>query len=68
MLTVKPLRRLFVINGKKCVDPNPTWTIAEVQKFYATQYPDILNCELGEPEMKNELLTFTFTKTVAVKG
>ena len=68
MLVVKPLKRVFLINGKKFVDPNATWQVSEVQKFYATQFPDILNCDITEPEIKNEIQTFKFTKTVAVKG
>ena len=72
MLQKVELVRKFVVerNGKKITvkDPNPNMTLDEVRKFLAITYPDILNCAIGTPEIKNEVLIYNFKSAVAVKG
>lgn len=66
------LKREFEITkGSKTItipDPNPNLSVEEIKKFLAISYPEILNCSIGTPEIKNEVARYSFSGTVATKG
>lgn len=68
---VEITRQFLVEKGGKKIsvkDPNPNLTLEEVKKYLSITYPEILNCSVGNPEIKNEVSTFTFKANVATKG
>ena len=70
-LKVIQLKRKFIVkkNGNpiEIDDPNPNFTLAEVQKFLAITYPEIINTMIDGPEIKNEVQLYTFDTAKAIK-
>ena len=72
MAKVKSLIRTFEVkhNGEVITldDPNPDFTIEEVQKFYSSVYPEIINSAFAEPEIKDDKITYKVSTVTGTKG
>ena len=53
-------------------DPNPNFTLAEVQKFLSIQYPEITNSSTHGPIIQNiegkDVQVFSYEASAGVKG
>jgi len=49
-------------------DPNDTFTIAEVQNFYAGTYPILTNAKITGPDIKDDEAQYRFESTMGTKG
>lgn len=71
-LTIKNVTRKFKVSddNKAMVldDPNATFTIEEVKKFYSGQYPEITNSSIDGPKIVNDEYVYTFNQSVGTKG
>ena len=72
MVEVVKLKRVFVVNhnGKniEVQDPNPDMTVPEIQKFLSGLYPSVTNATAAQPQIKDEIITYTFATTFKDKG
>lgn len=66
------LQRVFLhkVNGQelRLNDPNPNFTPADVQHFYAGTYPILTNAKLIGPEVRDDEVQFRFESTIGTKG
>ena len=66
------LPRIFLHkeNGQeiRLTDPNDTFTIAEVQNFFAGTYPVLTNAKITGPEIKDDEVQYRFESTMGNKG
>jgi len=49
-------------------DPNDTFTIAEVQNFYAGTYPILTNAKITGPDIKDDEAQYRFESTMGTNG
>jgi len=72
MIEVISVKRKFVVKkGGKLIeidDPNPDFTLAEVRKFLAGSYPDIVNGTIEGPEIKDDCHIYTFSTAIGTNG
>lgn len=59
------LPRVFEYNGEILPDPNPEMRVEQVKQFYASKYPEIINCIAGQPVIKENELKYQFKGKVA---
>ena len=66
------LPRIFLHkeNGQeiRLTDPNGTFTITEVQNFYAGTYPILTNAKITGPEIRDDEAQYRFESTMGTKG
>lgn len=71
-MKVMILPRIFLHkeNGQeiRLPDPNDTFTIAEVQNFFAGTYPILTNAKITGPDIKNDEAQYRFESTMGTKG
>lgn len=71
-MTAKALVREFrITRGTDKIilaDPNPEMTPSEVMQFYSTQYPELTNGSVSNPEVKATKMIYDFSTTVGKKG
>lgn len=67
-LLVKALVRVFVFNGMRLPDPDPTMSPAKVKDFFAAMYPELINAEVLGPVEKTGELEFEFRRSTGTKG
>jgi PRTRC genetic system protein C len=72
MMKAMILPRIFLHreNGQeiRLTDPNGTFTIADVQNFYAATYPILTNAKITGPEIKHDEAQYRFESTMGTKG
>lgn len=68
MIQSTRLPRLFVIDGIKIPDPNPSLNLDEVKELLLPIYPSLINARGHEKKLTDEAEIFTFTTTFAPKG
>lgn len=68
--TILPRVFLHKTNGQelRLNDPNPNFTAADVQHFYAGTYPVLTNAKLIGPEIKDKEAVYRFESTIGTKG
>jgi PRTRC genetic system protein C len=68
--TTLPRVFLHKANGQdiRLADPNPAFTPADVQHFYAGTYPILTNAKLIGPEVKDNEVQYRFESTIGTKG
>jgi len=67
-LEVKPIKRVFKYHGVTLPDPNPALGIDGVRDVLANTHPDIANAAIDGPVIKGEVHTYTFVRSIGVKG
>lgn len=73
-LTTTGLRRVFLMKKKGddkpigLPDPGPTWSADRVREFYCSQYPELANCTVQGPTVKDDKVIYEFTTVIAEKG
>ena len=67
-LIAKTISRTFKFNGMNLTDPSAEMDIESVKRFYANQYPELLNSVVEGPVTKNAVSTYTFIRAVGAKG
>jgi PRTRC genetic system protein C len=60
--------RVFTYNGIVLPDPSPEMSVEDVRDFYATQYPELANAAIEEPEPAGKATKHAFTRKVGTKG
>jgi len=65
---VQKLERVFLFNGAKLPDPNPTFTVEQVRDMYVNTYPELATAAVQGPSPVNGTMQYTFTRAVGVKG
>ena len=72
MIETKALERKFVIKvkGKDITidDPNPKFTLKEVQKHLSAIYPQITSGSIGTPKIKDDIQIFNISQFAGTKG
>lgn len=68
MIKVEPLSRVFVFNGAKLPDPNPSLTVEQVRDVYVNTYPELATAAVEGPSPVNGTMQYTFTRAVGAKG
>jgi len=67
-IEAKKLTRVFTFNGVNLPDPGEAFSPEEVKELYSNQYPDLVTAIVGEPSIKDDVATYTFTRNVGTKG
>ena len=67
-IKVNEIVRTFNFNGASLPDPNPAASLDTVRDLLAGTYPEIATAALDGPKGKGHQHTYTFTKSVGVKG
>lgn len=67
-LIAKTITRSFKFNGLTLGDPSPEMDIESVKRFYANQYPELLNSVVEGPVTKGAAAAYTFIRAVGAKG
>ena len=67
-LIAKTISRTFKFNGMTLADPSPEMDMETVKRFYANQYPELLNSTVEGPVTKGTVSTYTFIRAVGAKG
>lgn len=62
------IKRSFKYNGLTLTDPLAEKTADQVRKFYASQFPELINSVVEGPVTKNGVSTYTFIRAVGSKG
>lgn len=60
--------RKFTYNGVDLPDPNPTLSVTDVQSILANTHAEIANAAVDGPNVKGNVHTYTFVKSVGTKG
>lgn len=60
----------FEKNGTKVKlsDPNPTFTVEEVLRFYAPQYPYLVTALVDTPKPEGDTLVYNITTSVGTNA
>lgn len=67
-LIAQLISRAFKFNGMNLTDPSPEMDLESVKRFYANQYPELLNSVVEGPVTKGTVSTYTFIRAVGSKG
>ena len=67
-LIAKTITRSFVFNGMTLADPGPEMDTESVKRFFASQFPELLNSAIEGPVTKGAVSTYTFVRAVGAKG
>lgn len=69
VLEVKEVKRVFMWDGEKLEDPNPSLAPDEVMGFYSMRYPGMTTATIGQPTVnKKGELEFEIEQTLGTKG
>jgi PRTRC genetic system protein C len=49
-------------------DPNPSFTVSEVVRFYSNQYPELTTAAVGAPKVEGDKAVYNFETTVGTNG
>lgn len=55
--------RIFKYKDRTLTDPAPGLPVAQAIKAYQDQYPEMVNCTIGEPVLDTEKSTVTYAIT-----
>jgi len=67
-IKINAIVRTFHFNGAKLPDPNPAASLDTVRDLLAGTYPEIATASLEGPKGKGHQHSYTFVKSVGVKG
>lgn len=67
-LVVAKMTRLFLFNGIRLPDPNPTMNVDDVKAMYAAQYPELATAIVNGPEAVGDKMRYTFDRAIGSKG
>lgn len=71
-MKVNVLKRVFLHkeNGQeiRLNDPNESFTVTDVQNFFAGTYPVLTNAKVIGPEIKDDEVQYRFESTMGTKG
>lgn len=67
-MQVVALKRVFILNGTRLVDPDPAKSPAAIKDFYAGMYPELVNAEISSAREEGEDLVYEFKRTTGTKG
>jgi PRTRC genetic system protein C len=67
-ITVTKMTRLFLFNGIRLPDINPSMTVDEVKALYAAQYPELATAVVNGPEAVGDKMRYTFERAIGSKG
>ena len=65
---VEQLVRQFKFGDKVLDDPNPDWNTKQVIDFYTGTYPEMVNANLQEPEIKGNKMVYSIEIKTGTKG
>jgi PRTRC genetic system protein C len=68
MIETKAIIRKFIYNGTELPDPNPAATIEGVRDILASTHAEIATAAIDGPDIKGEVHTYTFVRSVGTKG
>ena len=68
MAVITALKRVFVVDGTRIDDPNPSWTIDEVRKFLMAEYPELTNADVEGPTYEEDCAVYEFSGKIGGKG
>lgn len=66
-LSLKPMHREFLLDGRKVADPDPNLSIDEVRSFLSGTYAELNNASYDE-EVHGATRRITFRTAVGTKG
>jgi PRTRC genetic system protein C len=67
-MKVETLNRVFIFNGVKLPDPDPSMKVEGVRDMYVATYPELATATVEGPSPLNGAMQYTFTRAVGVKG
>ncbi|RXV64496.1 PRTRC system protein C [Burkholderia stabilis] len=67
-ISISALVREFTYNGMALMDPGPAFSADQVRDMYAAQYPELTTAVVDGPEMKGEVMRYTFVRAAGAKG
>ncbi|MGN6554888.1 MAG: PRTRC system protein C [Verrucomicrobiota bacterium] len=62
------ITRVFVYNGTKLPDPNPSASVDQVRDILSANYAEIANAAIDGPKINGSEHTYTFVRSVGEKG
>lgn len=65
--TVDGLKRIFMHDNKKLEDI-PNMSLEQIKDFYSNQFPELNNANISGPEVKENVLVYTFSNKIGTKG
>jgi len=65
---IQTLQRIFKLGSITIDDPNPNFSIKEVQEFYSGKYPELINASIPSPIYEGEQAIYEFKTNLGKKG
>lgn len=62
------LKRVFMFNGERLIDIEPTMSPTEIRDFYALQYPELSIAAIVQGAVTEDTISYVFEKQVGTKG
>ena len=67
-MSLQPAPRRFVFQGSDLPDPDPSLSVADIQRIYSTRFPELTTAAVEKPKVENGVVTYTFVRAVGAKG
>lgn len=66
-MEITGIKRVFIFDGNDLADPNPDYTVKQVQSFYTPQHAELTSA-IHTMELKDGVATYTFKTKLGTKG
>ncbi|MGU7775654.1 PRTRC system protein C [Burkholderia sp. MR1-5-21] len=67
-ISIAAVVREFLYNGMALMDPGPAFSPDQVRDLYTAQYPELTTAAVDGPEIKGEVVSYTFVLAAGAKG
>ena len=67
-LTVATMPRVFIYNGQKLPDPDPSLSPQRVKAVHAVTYPKLATATIDGPAVKDGTMEYRYAEAIGVKG
>ena len=60
--------RVFLFNGKKLADINPSFPVDRIKAIHAATHPELATATVSGPVQNGDVLEYTFARCIGAKG
>ncbi|MCA8205215.1 PRTRC system protein C [Burkholderia sp. AU33545] len=67
-ISIAAVVREFLYNGMALMDPGVAFSPDQVRDLYTAQYPELTTAAVDGPQIKGEVMSYTFVRAAGAKG